>query len=238
MTTSSLPQWVLIAGVGFCIPGMRAQQAPGFAFGESGLSQPIPDNDPSGIARTYRASGLAVGIPYDLEVSLSVEPIGLGAFNGDYYAYLIHESPSGSDFRLSVLMNRVGATAETPNGYSDSGFRFAFSDFAPKDVHQYRVSFGDPQSALVSGTWQPDGRMVDPLVSLDTSPRTAFLSPLGQMDPNGQWTLFVADMEAGGTGKLTGWEVRAVPVIPEPSSTLMLGIGWVIWTACRRRPSE
>ena len=241
MTTSSLPQWVLIAGVGFCIPGMRAQQAPGFAFGESGLSQPIPDNDPSGIARTYRASGLAVGIPYDLEVSLSVEPIGLGAFNGDYYAYLIHESPSGSDFRLSVLMNRVGATAETPNGYSDSGFRFTFSDFAPKDVHQYRVSFGDPQSALVSGTWQPDGRMVDPLVSLDTSPRTAFLSPLGQMDPNGQWTLFVADMEAGGTGKLTGWEVRAVPsvpVIPEPSSTLMLGIGWVIWTACRRRPSE
>lgn len=240
MTTSSLPHWVLIAGVGCCLPGARAQQAPGFTFGESGLSQPIPDNDPSGIARTYNASGLAVGIPYDLKVSLSVEPTGLGAFNGDYYAYLLHESPSGSEFRLAVLMNRVGSTVETPNGYSDSGFQLTFSDSASLDVHQYRVALGGPQSGPVLGAWQPDGRRVDPMVSLDTSPRTAFLAPLGRMDPNGQWTLFVADMEAGGTGKLTGWEVRAVPsapVIPEPSSMLLLGLGWVTWAGVRRRRS-
>jgi hypothetical protein len=241
MTTSSLSQWVLIAGVGLCLQRLQAQQPSGFAFGESGLSQPIPDNDPSGIARSYTASGLAVGMTYDLSVSLSVEPTGLGAFNGDFYAYLLHENPSGSEFRMAVLMNRVGSSADFPNGYSDSGFQFIFRDSASQDVHQYRVSLGGTPSALVSGTWQPDGRKVDPLVSLDTSPRTSLLSPLGQMDPNGQWTLFVADMEAGGTGKLTGWEVRAVPsatVIPEPSPMLMLGIGWVIWAGCRRRRSE
>ena len=118
-----------------------------------------------------------------------------------------------------------------------SGFRLTFSDSALQDVHQYRVSFGGAPSGWVSGTWQPDGRPVDPLVAVDTSPRSALLTPLGQMDPNGQWTLFVADMEAGGTGKLTGWEVRAVPVIPEPSTMWMLGIGYLACMGYRGRRS-
>jgi hypothetical protein len=55
------------------------------------------------------------------------------------------------------------------------------------------------------------------------------------MDPNGQWTLFVADMEAGGTGKLTGWEVRAVASVPEPAGVLLLGMGLLALVAYRRR---
>ena len=76
---------------------------------------------------------------------------------------------------------------------------------------------------------------MDPLVAVDTSPRSALLTPLGQMDPNGQWTLFVADMEAGGTGKLTGWEVRAVASVPEPAGVLLLGMGLLALVAYRRR---
>ena len=144
MKSPSPSPWVLIAGIGFLLPGLHAQQAPALAFGESGLSQPIPDNDPSGVARTFTASGLQVGIPYDLRVSLSVESTGAGAFNGDYYAYLMHESISGSDFRLAVLMNRVGSSVDSPNGYSDSGFRLTFSDSAPHDIHLYRVSSDRP----------------------------------------------------------------------------------------------
>lgn len=237
MKTSSIHQWVLIAGVGFCAAPALAQQSRDLVAGESGISQPIPDNDPSGIVRTFTASGLATGRPYEITVSLSVEPTGFGAFNGDYYAYLFHETPLGSDFGLAILMNRVGSSAGMPNGYSDSGFSLTFSDSASQDIHQYRVSLGGAPSGLVSGNWQPDGRRVDPLVSLDTSPRTAFLGPLGQMDPNGQWTLFVADMEAGGTGKLTGWEVRATAVVPEAPALMLLGIGSVACVAFRRRRS-
>ena len=237
MRFSSIHHWALIAGVGFCVPAALAQQSRDLVVGESGISQPIPDNDPSGIARTFTASGMATGRPYEITVSLSVEPTGFGAFNGDYYAYLLHETPAGSEVGLAILMNRVGSSAGMSNGYSDSGFTLTFSDSALKDIHQYRVSLGGPQTGLVSGTWQPDGRRVDPLVSLDTSPRTAFLDPLGQMDPNGQWTLFIADMEAGGTGKLTGWEVRATVVVPEAPALMLLGIGSVAWVACRRRRS-
>ena len=237
MKISNIPTCALIASVGFTLQGLQAQQISGFAVGESGVSQPIPDNDPSGVARTFQTSGLTVGIPYDLTVSLSVEPTGFGAFNGDYYAYLLHETPSGSEFRLAVLMNRVGSSSSSPNGYSDSGFQLTFSDSAQYDVHRYRVSLGGDSVGAVMGTWQPDGRRVDPSTVLDTSPRTDPLTPLGQINPNGRWTLFVADMEAGGTGKLTGWEVRALAVIPEPSALSMLGMGLLVWMGYRVRRS-
>ena len=235
MNTPSLPHWILLAGLGLLPQAAWAQQSQGFTLGETGLNQPIPDNDASGIARTYQASGLAVGVPYTLTVSLSVEPTGFGAFNGDYYAYLLHETPTGSGFGLAVLMNRVGSSVEQPSGYSDSGFSFTFADAAEQDVHKYRVSLGGAATGIATGTWQPDGRRVDPLVSLDTSARTALLAPLGQMDPNGQWTLFIADVETGGTGKLTSWQVRATAVVPEPTSVMLLGLGSLAWVACRRR---
>ena len=237
MKISNIPTCALIASVGFTLQGLQAQQISGFAVGESGVSQPIPDNDPSGVSRTFQTSGLTVGIPYDLTVSLSVEPTGFGAYNGDYYAYLLHETPSGSEFRLAVLMNRVGSSSSSPNGYSDSGFQLTFSDSAQYDVHRYRVSLGGDSVGAVMGTWQPDGRRVDPSTVLDTSPRTDPLTPLGQINPNGRWTLFVADMEAGGTGKLTGWEVRALAVIPEPSALSMLGMGLLVWMGYRVRRS-
>ena len=237
MNTPRILPWVLIFGVGVICHPLQAQQNLSFTYGESEISQAIPDNDPSGIARSFKTSGLMVGIPYDLTVRLSVEGSEFGAFNGDYYAYLLHETPSGSEFRLAVLMNRVGSSSSSPNGYSDSGFQLTFSDSALQDIHQYRVSLGGAPSGLVSGTWQPDGRRVDPSAALDTSPRAAPLIPLGQIDPNGQWTLFVADMEAGGTAKLTGWEVRALAVIPEPSALSMLGTGLLVWMGYRVRRS-
>jgi len=122
-----------------------------------------------------------------------------------------------------------------PSGYGESGFNITLSDSASWDVHNYQVALGGVFDGPLTGTWQPDGRRVHPTVSLDTSPRTTTLEPLGNMDPNGSWTLFIADMEAGGTGRLVEWEVRGTPwsAIPEPRTVglafagfLALGWGW------------
>lgn len=216
--------------------GLRAQSSQGFVLGERSLQMAIPDLDPSGVARNVVASGLGTGAAYDLSVRLVVEGTGFGAFNGDYYAYLRHETPDGSQSRLSVLLNRVGRSGDLPSGFSESGFAVTLADTAVWDIHRYQVALGGVLDGPLTGTWQPDGRRVHPTVSLDTSPRTTSLEALGTMDPNGSWTLFLADMEAGGTGRLVEWEVRGSPrgaVIPEPGPLALLvaaavaSLGWV-----------
>ncbi|HEY2951969.1 MAG TPA: MBG domain-containing protein, partial [Verrucomicrobiae bacterium] len=56
--------------------------------------------------------------------------------------------------------------------------------------------------------WQPDGRNVDPDVVLDTSTRSTSLSAFNGQDANGEWRLFLADLESGGTNTLSGWELE------------------------------
>lgn len=222
-------------------PGLLAQSTPGFVLGEKSLRLAIPDLDPSGLARSQTVSGLDAGLVYDLTVRLVVEGTGFGAFNGDYYAYLRHETPDGSRSELAVLLNRVGRSAGLPSGYSESGFNVTLSDAAIWDIHRYQVALGGVIDGPLTGTWQPDGRRVNPLVSLDTTARTTSLEPLGQMNPNGSWTLFIADVEAGGTGRLVDWEVRGTPrvVIPEPRAVALLavGAGLLGWVWRNRRTS-
>jgi hypothetical protein len=75
---------------------------------------------------------------------------------------------------------------------------------------------------------------VDPLSALDTSLRTTTLNSLGLVSPNGTWTLFVADVEAGGTGQLTEWKVT-MEGVPEPSSASLVILGLAAVLARRRR---
>ena len=218
---------------------LLAQSDPGFVLGERALQAAIPDLDPSGLARSQTVSGLETGLVYDLTVRLVIEGTGFGAFNGDYYAYLRHETPDGQQSGLAVLLNRVGRSVDSPSGYSDSGMRVSLSDAAAWDIHRYQVALGGAIDGPLIGVWQPDGRRVDPVVSLDASSRNAPLDPLGKLNPNGDWTLFIADMEAGGTGKLVEWEVRGVPraIIPEPRGLLLMllgGLGWGVFSRRRR----
>jgi len=155
----------------------------------------IPDNDDNGIStsQTITADFRTIG-------SVSVNFATTGGWNGDLYAYLTHDSG------ISILLNRPGKTAGNPSGSDNSGFNVTFSDAAAADIHT------DPSgNAAVTGTWQPDGRTVDPAVVLETSPRSAMLANFNGLDPGGSWTLFVADVASGETATLTSWGLSLLP---------------------------
>ncbi|CAG1773063.1 hypothetical protein BAC2_03487 [uncultured bacterium] len=170
----------------------------------------IADANPAGWSDTRTLSGLPSGTILDLNVRLAVA----AGFNGDLYAYLTH----GSGF--SVLLNRVGRTGSAPFGYGDAGLSVTFDDEAvgPADIHSYQSVSGSSVSG--GAAWRPDARDVDPATVLETDARSAFLSSFVGVDPNGEWTLFVADLSGGEVSQVTSWGL--VIAVPEPSHVLVL----------------
>jgi hypothetical protein len=212
------------------LPILSANPAGGaLVFEQTGLSVAIPDNSTQGIFRTLEVSGLDSSLTYAPRVSLRIAGTGFGGFTGDLYGYLSHSTPGG-DYRMAVLLNRPGRTAFEPSGYDEDGLDVDFADDAIGDIHSYRDSSPIIVSGTLLGNWQPDSRLASPFDVDETSPRTANLAPLGVIDPNGTWNLFLADLESGGTMQLESWSVELVALpptaaVPEPSqllSTLVL----------------
>ena len=172
----------------------------------------IPDNDFNGVANT-----ISLSTPITSITSLSMTLGIAGGYNGDFYAYLRHGT-SG----FAVLLNRVGQTSSNPYGYGDSGLNVTFSDLAANgDIHAY-ANVVDPAGGTLTGLWQPDARH-DSL----SSTRDAMLSNFNGMDPNGDWTLFVADLSPVGIGTLANWSLTiegtgTTFAIPDGGSTLAL----------------
>lgn len=194
------------------------------------VSQPIPDGDLSGIVSTLSLSSLSAPIA-NLRVELDIS----GSYVGDLYAYLTH----GTGF--AVLLNRAGSTSADPAGYGDSGLHVTFADGAP-DIHQYRLTlFGNESTSLngpLTGLWAPDGRGVLPAILAPNDLRTAFLSSFNGQDPNGEWTLFVADLSGGDLHELNGWRLDINgPREPAPdceSTVILLFLALLaIWSASR-----
>jgi hypothetical protein len=190
-----------------------------------GLNQPIPDGTFAGTSDT-RTITTGLGPILNVSVTMNVVGTGEGAFNGDFYAYLSHGSG------LTVLLNRPGATPPNPNGYNDDGFsNVRFDDDAPNgDVHNYRITlFGDPNTSIMpfpsplTGTWVPDGRTTFPLATSDTDPTPARFNVFDGMNPNGEWTFFIADVVSGNTALLTGWSLE-LTLVPEPSTYVLAGL--------------
>ncbi|MBL9128295.1 MAG: hypothetical protein JNL97_11635 [Verrucomicrobiales bacterium] len=183
----------------------------------------IPDDTSTGIAdiRTVRSSGSSIeGLSVRLE--LSADP-GFSAFLGDLYAYVEHAGT------ISVLLNRPGRTPGTPWGYPDDrAMEIQFSDGGP-DIHAYRPIEDTPLSVPLLGTFGPDGRASDPAVVLDSDERTLLLDAFDGRSPDGDWTLFVADLSGGGRHRLVGWslqfELTAIPELPTwiPAAGLLAG---------------
>jgi hypothetical protein len=179
----------------------------------------IPDANPSGWSGTATASGYLPAIS-DISVKLNIG--GPSPYNGDLYAYISYGGV------LVPLLNRVGVTATGGGnsfGYGNAGFDVTLSSSGANDVHFYQnnsPSFNG--SGQLTGTWQPDGRAIDPRSSpstFDSASRVSFGSYNG-MNPNGTWTLFIADLSAGGQSELLGWELD-ITAVPEPVN-VALGI--------------
>ena len=185
----------------------------------------IPDNSILGVADTQIISmpeGIITGVK--LSLNIAGTPAVSNAFNGDFYAYLQHASG------FTVLLNRTGRTASNPSGYGDSGFDVTFDDAAVNgDIHSYRDSV-NPAGGALTGTWQPDGRTTNPNSVLLTDARPALLSSFNGLDPNGAWTLFVADVSPISTGTLKSWTLDlTVTPIPEPGT---IGFGILLLVFC------
>jgi hypothetical protein len=179
------------------------------------VDQAVPDGLDTGIASTKVVSGLDGRITH-LSVNLNLAGRGAGGWNGDLYATLVHNSG------FAVLLNRPGKTDSDLLGFDDNGLTVTLDDLASRDIHNYRDS-SDSLAGPLNGLWQPDGRNVDPASVTDLDLRNQSLSDFDGLDPNGNWTLFVADLEYGGTLQLISWGVNITATAVPDSDLLGLG---------------
>lgn len=187
----------------------------------------IPDNNPLGITQSLEVSGYTESI-VSVSVVLEISGQSGGAFNGDFFVSLQHESG------YAVLLNRAGRTALNSFGYADNGFNVTFTSGAP-DIHLYQsASYALGSSGGLTGVWGVDGRATYPYVTTDSDSRTATLDSFTGLDPNGSWTLFVADISGNGNGRIESWGIE-LTVVPEPSSFFLLALGLLTFVAWRHR---
>lgn len=220
----SLAHFLLMAVFGLTLSLVPPAEA-GLVTVSANPNQVIPDNDRNGVAST-----LAVTAPFNSVASVTVTLQLTGGYTGDFYAYLRHGA-SG----FAVLLNHVGQTGANGFGAFDSGFDVILSDLAPNgDIHHY-ANLVNPAGGTLTGLWQPDGRR-----DSASSDRPEMLSNFKGMDPNGDWTLFVADLSPIGEGTLASWSLsiegppspRGVPdtgsTLPLAAATLLLFAGFKV----------
>ena len=174
------------------------------------MNTAIPDGNPVGITTSQTFQNLASSPITSVDVQLDIS----GGYNGDLYGYLVLQDANGNT-ATEILLNRVGTSPSNPFGSSGSGFDVTLSDSGTVNGSIHGAT------GIPTGTWLPDSADI-----LDGT--------FGGMTANGTWTLFLADMSAGGgTSTLESWGLDiGVAAVPEPGAGLILGIGAFLTVAC------
>lgn len=189
----------------------------------------IPDGNPVGTTSSTNLTGLDLGLNgiTSVQVSLNIT----GGFNGDLYAALL--GPNGV---FAILLNRTGLSAGNPFGYANSGFNVTLGS-GLDNIHNYQSLSYTISGGQLTGNWSPDGRNIDPQstgAQFDAASTAAGLGGFIGADPNGQWTLFLADLAGGGgNSTLVSWGLTIA--IPEPQTWAMILGGGAMLLALRRR---
>ena len=154
-------------------------------FANSGV---VPDGNPNGWTDT-RAVSIPEGGITDVNVRLTLT----GGYNGDLYGYLVFNTG------FAVLLNRVGtgtgSGAQFSYGFSTAGFNNVRLDDQSGNGNIHTV-----QNPSANGTYTSDG---------------GTLASFNNLDPNGNWTLFLADLSTGDQSTLTSWSLE-ITAVPEP----------------------
>ncbi len=169
----------------------------------------IPDGNPIGIdvpISVSTAASFVSGVSLTIDIS--------GGNNGDLYGYLSY------DGQIVTLLNRPGVTGSNPLGFTGSGFDVTLNDSGGFNINTTPETPGVPFGG--GGNYSPaDGS-------------GAFATAFNGLNPNGTWTLFLADESAGGgTSTLVSWDLE-VSAVPEPTN-VALGIFGVCAVAGRLR---
>jgi subtilisin-like proprotein convertase family protein len=189
--------------------GLQGQFAQTNSF--DGVNMSIPDGDLDGVQDVRNVTSDITQIT-SVRVRLKIS----GDFNGDLYVYLRHDD--GISSHICVLLNRPGRSTTNNFGYADYGVDVALDDTAANDIHTYQQVVKPAPDTPLTGTWQPDARFVDPLIVTADFPRSAFLNEFAGMNATGEWTLFLADVDEGGTNYLDSWGIEITGAVA-PSIT-------------------
>lgn len=174
---------------------LHAQTIENYTFTTNRL---LTDGHAAGLSEVRNINS-AIGNITSLKVRLKMT----GEFNGDLYGYIRHSSG------FTVLLNRPGKTASNASGYDDSGFDITFQTGAANgDIHSYQNVTTPSAGSPLTDAWEPDGRVADPATVTDASARSTSLTNFNGLNAAGQWTLFLADVDSGGTNMLTEWTLE------------------------------
>jgi hypothetical protein len=174
----------------------------------------IPDGNPAGFTTADVVSGVTdLGAVDNVTVSLDIS----GGFNGDLYGYLVYQPSGGGSAVMSVLLNRpgLGNTGGGPAlqyfGYADAGMTVTLNDQTPlTSINNYGGN--SLRSGAPTGTFNSAGGTLN----------TSFN---GISTVNGTWTLFLADLSAGGGTAVLNSATLTVDEVPEPVTWALIIFG-------------
>jgi hypothetical protein len=178
----------------------------------------IPDGNPNGVF-----SSIAVSSEQSFLTSLSVTLDLSGGYNGDLYAYLSYNGT------LLPLVNRPGISPGNSFGWDGAGMSVTLADSAAQNIHAAGNGF-------LNGSYRPDGQNLSPLSSagsFNANGGTMTLNgTFGGMNPNGVWTLFLADVvSSGNSAVLNTWTLN-ITSVPEPNLSVLAFVAFA--AACGR----